>query len=111
MPEMERVLIAESDSEIYPNKPYCIQHRVKKKNEGGVEMTLQDLIRDGLTMSLDTFCIGEIVGNEAWDFIKAAFSGHRSVATVHSESASGVFDRLMSLARREGCAHSERTVK
>ena len=40
-------------------------------------MTLKDLVLDGLTMSLDTYCVGEITGDEAWEFIKAAFSGHR----------------------------------
>ena len=29
MPEMERVLVAESDSEIFPDKPFCIQQRIK----------------------------------------------------------------------------------
>ncbi len=110
MPEMERVLIAESDCEIYPNKPYCIQHRIKKKNEGGIDVTLQDLIRDGLTMSLDTYCIGEITGNEAWDFIKASFSGHRCTGTIHAENAQAVFARLMALARGESSSYSERTI-
>lgn len=67
LPEMERVLIVESDAEIYPDKPYCIEQRIKKQNEGGRPVTLKDLVRDGLTMSLDTYCVGEITGDEAWD--------------------------------------------
>ena len=65
LPEMERILVVEADAEIYPDKPYCIQQRIKKENEGGRSVTLRDLIKDGLTMSLDTYCIGEIVGDEA----------------------------------------------
>lgn len=110
MPEMERVLIAESDTEIYPTKPYCIQHKIKKKNEGGIAVTLQDLVRDGLTMSLDTYVIGEIVGSEAWEFIKASFSGHRCAGTVHAENAHAVFARLMALARGDSNAYSEKTI-
>lgn len=110
MPEMERVLIMESDTEIYPSKPYCIQHKIKKKNEGGITVTLADLVRDGLTMSLDTYVIGEIVGNEAWEFIKASFSGHRCAGTIHAENGNAVFPRLMALARGDSNAYSEKTI-
>jgi pilus assembly protein CpaF len=111
LPEMERVLIAESDAEIYPDKPYCIQQRIKKQNEGGRPVTLKDLVRDGLTMSLDTYCIGEIVGEEAWEYIKAAFTGHRSIATLHSESAEDAFGRLLTLCQGASTGESERSIK
>jgi pilus assembly protein CpaF len=111
LPVMERVLVAESDSEIFPEKPYCIEQRIKKKNEGGRPVTLRDLVADGLTMSLDTYCIGEIVGDEAYEFLRAAFSGHRCLATVHAESAADSLDRLTSLARPGAFGESERTMK
>jgi len=111
LPKMERVLIAESDAEIYPDKPYCIEQKIKKPNEGGRPVTLRELVRDGLTMSLDTYCVGEIVGEEAWEFIKAAFSGHRGIATTHSESAEDAFARLLTLSKGAGAAESEKTIK
>jgi len=111
LPEMERVLIVESDAEIYPDKPYCIEQRIKKQNEGGRPVTLKDLVKDGLTMSLDTYCVGEITGDEAWDFVKAAFSGHRGLATTHSESASDAFARLLTLSKGANIGESEKTVK
>lgn len=111
MPQMERVLIAESDAEIFSDKPYCIEQKIKKVNEGGRAVTLADLVRDGLTMSLDTYCIGEMVGAEGWDFVKAAFTGHRALATIHSESAEDVFDRLLTLCKSQGIGESENTVK
>jgi pilus assembly protein CpaF len=111
LPEMERVLIVESDAEIYPDKPYCIEQRVKKHNEGGRMVTLKDLVRDGLTMSLDTFCIGEIVGDEAWEFVKAAFTGHRGIATTHSENAGDAFGRLLTLSKGGNIGESEKTIK
>jgi pilus assembly protein CpaF len=110
-PVMERVLIAESDAEIYPDKPYCIEQRIKKQNEGGRSVTLRDLVRDGLTMSLDTYCIGEIVGDEAWDYIKAAFTGHRCIATTHAESAEDAFTRLLTLCRGANTGENEKTLK
>lgn len=111
LPEMERVLVVESEAEIYPDKPYCIQQRIKKQNEGGRPVTLKDLVKDGLTMSLDTYCVGEITGDEAWEFVKAAFSGHRGIATAHSESAHDAFGRLLTLSKSANIGESEKTVK
>lgn len=111
LPEMERVLIVESDAEIYPDKPYCIEQRIKKENEGGRPVTLRELVKDGLTMSLDTYCVGEITGDEAWDFVKAAFSGHRGIATTHCESAEDAFGRILTLSKGANIGESERTIK
>jgi pilus assembly protein CpaF len=111
LPEMERVLIVESDAEIYPDKPYCIEQRIKKQNEGGRAVTLRDLVRDGLTMSLDSYCVGEITGDEAWEFVKAAYTGHRGIATTHSESAEEAFGRLLTLSKGANIGESEKTVK
>lgn len=111
MPELERVLIAESDSELYPQKPCCLLQRIKKQHEGGRPVSLYDLVRDGLTMSLDTYCIGEIVAEEAMAFIQAAFSGHRCLATLHADRAFDVPDRLLALARPASCGESDRTLR
>ena len=108
--EMERVLIIESDAEIYPDKKYCIEQRVKRKSEGGNEITLDMLIKDGLTMSLDTYCIGEITGIEAYDFIKASCSGHRVLGTIHADSSKEGITRLVSLASTNKSIESEKTL-
>lgn len=110
LPEMERILIVESDAEIYPDKPYCIEQRVKKHNEGGRPVTLRELISDGLTMSLDTYCVGEITGDEAWDFVKGAYTGHKGLATTHSESAEDAFGRLLTLSKGAGISESEKVI-
>ena len=111
MPAMERVLIAESDSELYPEKPYCLLQRIKKPHEGGRVLTLRDLVADGLTMSLDTYCIGEIVSGEAAEFIRAAYSGHRCLGTIHAESAADAIDRILSLARAASPEESENLMR
>lgn len=111
MPELERLLIAESDSELFPEKPCCLLQRIKKKHEGGRSVSLRDLIADGLTMSLDSYCIGEIVGDEALELLRAAYSGHRCLATLHAESAEEALDRLLSLAMPAASGESERQMK
>lgn len=52
-------------------------------------------------MSLDTYCIGEIVGGEAWDFIKAGYTDHRVMATIHASNARDALDRLLMLIENE----------
>ena len=98
LPMLERVLVVESDAEIYPDKHFTIEQRTKKPGEGGRPVDLEMLIKDGLTMSLDTYCIGEIVGSEAYSFIKASCTGHRMLGTIHSSSAEEALGRLVSLA-------------
>lgn len=109
--DMERVLIAESDSELYPDKPNCIVQRVKKKYEGGIPVTLLDLIIDGLTMSLDTYVVGELTDGVAWHFLIAGFTGHRVMATTHTWSAEGALPRMLTLAKMAGISESEKTIK
>lgn len=99
--ELERVLICESDTEIYPQKKNTIVQYIKKRELGGKIMTLSDLIKEGLTMSLDTYCIGEIVGNEAWDFVRAGYTDHRILGTLHASGTEDALDRLMMLVESE----------
>jgi len=109
--EMERILVAESDSEIYPKKPNCIVQRVKKKNEGGIPVTLLDLVIDGLTMSLDTYVVGELTDGVAWHFLIAGYTGHRVMATTHTWSAEGALPRMLTLAKMAQISESEKTIK
>lgn len=110
IPEMERVLVVESDAEIYPEKKFCIEQRTKKDGEGGRPVTLEMLIKDGLTMSLDTYCVGEIVGGEAYPFIQASCTGHRVLGTVHSDSAQDALSRIVSLSLRNSQGESVETM-
>ncbi len=95
--DMERILVCEKDAEIFPEKKNCIVQRISKRIGGEDEHDLNSLIEEGLTMSLDTYCIGEITGREAWPLIKAGFSDHRTLATIHAQSASDAVDRLLML--------------
>lgn len=97
VPARERILVCESDSELYPKRENTIVQRVKKEHEGGRAVTLQDIVRDGLTMSLDGYCVGEITGTEAWDFIRAGFTDHKIYGTVHGTGTQAALDRLLTL--------------
>ncbi|MEI6132390.1 MAG: ATPase, T2SS/T4P/T4SS family [Bacillota bacterium] len=109
-PEMERLLICESDSEIFPDKPFCIVQRIKRSNEGGRIYTLGDLIKDGLTMRVETYVIGESVSSEAWEGLKAAHSGHGFLTTTHSMSGAECLERLVLLSNSGENSEREETI-
>lgn len=52
-------------------------------------------------MSLDTYCIGEIIGEEAWAFVKAAYTDHRVMGTIHARSAEDAITRMSLLLESE----------
>ncbi len=108
---MERILVVESDPELFPDHAGCVIQRVRKPHEGGRPVTLRDLVADGLTMSLDTYCVGELVGDEALEFIRASFTGHRCLGTIHAESAAAIPDRLVALACPAGADGRERLLR
>lgn len=99
--ELERMLICESDTELYPQKRNAIVQYIKKSEYGGKLFTLADLIKEGLTMSLDAYCIGEIISGEAWEYIKAGYTDHRIMGTIHASSALDALDRLLMLIENE----------
>lgn len=111
LPLESRILVCESDPEIYPDSKNIIVQRIKKKTYGGKEVTLNDLMKDGLTMSLDGYCIGEIVGKEAWEFIKAGYTDHSIYGTIHSIGAKDTINRLMMLMEENLMSYKEKTLK
>ncbi len=98
---LERMLVCEVDSEIYPQNKNAIAQQTAKKNQMNDGNTLDDIVREGLTMSLDTYCIGKITGAEAWSFIKAGHTGHRIMTTLHANSAEDALYRLLMLTENE----------
>jgi pilus assembly protein CpaF len=95
--ELNTYLVTEKDTELYFEERNFIQQRIKKENHGGLTITLGDLIKDGLTMSLDGYIVGEIVGEEAWHFINAGVTDHTVAGTIHASSAADVPQRLLSM--------------
>jgi pilus assembly protein CpaF len=91
-------LVAEKDVELYLDSlKNFTSHKIKKLSEGGLPVTLEDLVRDGLTMSLYAYVVGEMVGSEALEFLKAGYTGHKVYGTMHASSAANVPVRFMTL--------------
>ncbi|MBI9013846.1 MAG: CpaF family protein [Clostridiales bacterium] len=94
---LDTYLVMEKDTELYFNQNNFIQQRIKKENHGGITVTLGDLVKDGLTMSLDGYVVGEIVGDEAWHFINAGVTDHMVAGSLHALSAKDASNRLLSM--------------
>lgn len=99
--KLERMLICESDTELYPQKKNIIVQHVQERKNITKTTSLKSLIQEGLTMSLDTYCIGEITGSEAWPFIMAGHTDHRTLGTMHAKSCKDAMSRLLMLVENE----------
>lgn len=104
----QRLMVCESDQEIFPESPTVVSQISRMDKREGRIVTLDDLVKDGLTMNMDGYCIGEITGKEAWSFIKAGYTDHRIMATVHASSANGAIKRLLTLCelKEEGISQA-----
>ncbi|MBI9013375.1 MAG: CpaF family protein [Clostridiales bacterium] len=96
IPLTERFLICESESELYPENPNFIVQKVQNHNEK-TKTDLKQLVRDGLTMSLDGYCVGELIGNEVYEFLKAGYTDHRILGTLHALGVEETFPRMVSM--------------
>lgn len=94
VPQKKRVVLIEDTHEINPKVPnrLCLIANA----EAGVSM--RDLVRFSLRARPDVLVIGEIRGAEAADFITAANSGPKALASIHADSALDALRKLEMLA-------------
>lgn len=71
----------------------------KAYGDGAEAVTLTDLVRETLTQAADRTIVGECKGPEVVALINATLGGSTgSMATIHTKTAKGVFNRIASLA-------------
>ena len=58
------------------------------------EITIMHLIKASLRSRPDILCVGEIRGEEAFNFVQAASTGHSGLCTFHADSPKGALVRL-----------------
>lgn len=62
---------------------------------------LSSLIRLSLRNNPDWLIIAETRGQEAYDVIQAAMTGHSAITTIHSESCEYTLDRIIQLCKKK----------
>lgn len=98
IPPEERIITIEGTAELQlQNVKNLVRMEAKQANmEGGVSITIRDLIRSALRMRPDRIIIGEIRGPEAVEMLFSAVNtGHRgSLCTAHANSCYDMISRL-----------------
>jgi len=100
VPPTERIVCVEDAGELEPGHPQFVRLLARPPNvEGAGEVTLRDLVRQGLRMRPDRIVVGEVRGAEVCDLLSALNTGHDGGAgTVHANAPAEVPARLEALA-------------
>lgn len=97
IPKDERVITIEDNAELkIQGIANLVRLEAKMANmEGGVSVTIRDLIRSALRMRPDRIIVGEVRGGEAVDMLTALNTGHDgSLGTAHANSSRDMLSRL-----------------
>ncbi len=99
IPLHERLIILEDTYEIkIPHKNIVRLKALKSANNHKHHISMQDLVQASLRLRPDRIIMGEIRGQEIFDFIAACSTGHSgALATIHANSAEGAFIRMAQL--------------
>jgi len=102
--EDERVVLIEDTPELQLRQQNVARLMTKPPNlEGKGEITLRRLFKSALRMRPTRVILGELRGEEAFDYLQSINSGHRgSLAVIHASGPSQVVARLENLAQLTG---------
>jgi pilus assembly protein CpaF len=108
VPPHERIVSVEDAGELDPAHPQFVRLIARAPNvEGAGEVSLADLVRQGLRMRPDRLVVGEVRGAEVCDLLMALNTGHDGGAgTVHANSPAEVPARMEALAALGGLSRA-----
>ena len=116
IPAGERVATLESEYELFlhgrPQHPDVIAFEAREANsEGAGEISLHDLIAHALRHNPQRILVGEVRRGEIMPMLEAMNSGQEgSMCTLHANSPTEVFDRILILGLRGGLTLGERAI-
>jgi Flp pilus assembly CpaF family ATPase len=116
IPPGERVATLESEYELYLHElaqhPDVIAFEAREANsEGAGGVSLHDLIAHALRHNPRRIIVGEVRRNEIMPMLEAMNSGQDgSMCTMHANSPTEAFDRILILGLRGGLALAERAI-
>lgn len=74
----------------------------KESDEPSKRVTEQMLLEQGLTFDPDYICMAEMKGDEAFETVEAAQTGHAVISTIHAKSCRGIYSRMLNLCSIKG---------
>ena len=116
IPPGERVATLESEYELYLHElarhPDVIPFEAREANsEGAGGISLHDLIAHALRHNPRRILVGEVRRDEIMPMLEAMNSGQEgSMCTLHANSPTEAFDRILILGLRGGLALAERAI-
>jgi Flp pilus assembly CpaF family ATPase len=116
IPPSERIATLESEYELYLHDqemhPDVIAFEAREANsEGAGSVSLHDLIAHSLRHNPQRILVGEVRRSEIMPMLEAMNSGQEgSMCTMHANSPTEVFDRILILGLRGGLALTERAI-
>jgi Flp pilus assembly CpaF family ATPase len=116
IPPGERVATLESELELFlhgrPEHPDVIAFEAREANsEGAGQISLHDLIAHALRHNPQRILVGEVRRSEIMPMLEAMNSGQEgSMCTLHANSPTEVFDRILILGLRGGLTLGERAI-
>jgi pilus assembly protein CpaF len=104
IPEDERIVTIEDAAELQLNQTHVVKLEARPPNlEGTGEITIRDLLRNGLHMRPDRIIVGECRAGEALDMLQAMTTGQDgSLSTGHANTPSDMLRRLETMVLMTG---------
>ncbi|QRM47184.1 P-type DNA transfer ATPase VirB11 [Rhizobium sp. BG4] len=98
IPDHERFILMQDTAELEPRQENVVSLLVSKGAQGEARVTMTDLLASALRLRPDRIFMGELRGDEAFDFLNAINTGHPgSMSTIHANSPHHAFNRLSTL--------------
>jgi pilus assembly protein CpaF len=104
VPGNERIVTVEDVAELKLNQRHVVPLEARTRNiEGKGEVSIRDLVRNGLRMRPDRIVVGEIRDGAALDMLQAMNTGHDgSITTLHSNGPRDTLSRLETMVLMAG---------
>ncbi len=104
IPEDERIVTIEDAAELQLHQTHVVKLEARPANiEGTGEITIRDLLRNGLHMRPDRIIVGECRSGEALDMLQAMTTGQDgSLSTGHSNTPADMLRRLETMVLMTG---------
>jgi pilus assembly protein CpaF len=113
IPEDERIITIEDAAELQLRQDHVIRLEARPANlEKRGEVTIRDLVRNGLRMRPDRIIVGEVRDAATLDMLQAMNTGHDgSITTIHSNSPRDSLSRMETMVMMAGVELTQRAIR
>jgi pilus assembly protein CpaF len=112
IPDDERILLIEDTAEIHLPHGNLVRFEARRGQNGIAPVAIRDLLKASLRHRPDRIILGEIRGEEAFDFLQLLNTGHSgTLSTIHANSAKQGLARFTSCVLQSGIELPYKAIK